>query len=430
MQPAKTLLAVLFVLLVTTLSPARAQEIIGPDQYPPGINPLTGLPAENPDLLLRRPLIVKIDNHPPEIRPQSGLNDADMVWEVLLAGGVTRFAAIFLSADYDHIGPVRSCRLLDFELARIYRSLFLCSGMAQGTLDRLRADAVATSRSISRGGPCPPLCRFPVEGVAYEHTLFADTAGARDLAVEMGRDTTAEPLYGMAFSTASPASGTPTNAVRVEYTRTVIDWIYQPTDGRWMREQDGLVHTDALTDTQISADNVLILEANHIEQPFVSEGYWGPPNYAFTVDLIGSGRVFLLRDGMLIEGQWHRAADTDPLSYTDLNGNVLAFKPGKTFVNLVPRWADGYQLVFDLASPLTATITYAGGANLRFGPAQGYSMVIIAQQGEQYRAVGRNRAGDWVQLLLPDGSTVWGSTAILSVDGDVMSLPFSRSTFE
>lgn len=416
------------VVLLLAVNVGWAQETIGPETYPDGVNPLTGLPVENPEVLRRPPLIVKIDNYPPDIRPQSGLSAADMVWETLLAGGATRFGAIFLANDVSHVGPIRSCRLVDFELSHVYHSLFTCSGMAQGTLDWLRADTAATERSIVRGGPCPPLCRFPREEVAFEHTLYGDTAGLRELAAELGRNTTAEPLYGMAFSATATNAGTAINGLRVEYTTTTVEWTYN--EGRWLRVQDGAPHLDALTGKQIGAANVLILEANHIEQPVVTDGYWGPPNYAFDVELIGRGRVILLRDGQYIEGEWRREGEGAPLTYYDRDGNGLTFKPGNTFVNLMPRWVYGYQLVFDLAQPLTVEINYSGGVYLRQGPGTGFTAVGVAQFGETFNAVGRNRVGDWLELLLPNGAAVWASTTILNITGDVMTLPLVRPTIE
>ncbi len=416
------------IILILTVIPAQAQEVVGPDTYPPGVNPLTGLTVDQPDNLNRRPLIVKIDNYPPEIRPQSGLMQSDIVWEHLLSGGVTRFAAIYLSNDVAHLGPVRSSRLVDFDLVRIYRALFAYSGMAEGTLDILRGDRVALSRAVT--GACPALCRFPSETLAYEHTLYGDTTALRELADQLGRDTTPEPIYGMAFDQAAPSAGTALSEIDIVYRQTKVTWDYDTASGRWLRSQDGAPHMDATSGEQISAANVLVLEADHIEQPFVSENYWGPGDYAFSVPLINSGRVFLLRDGQYIEGEWHRARRTDPLTYTDLDGNMLDFKPGNTFVELVPRWTNGFQLTFRLDQPITGTITAATGANLRTGPAEGYTSIGAAPAGLAVTVVGRNGKGDWVQLLLPDGSTVWASTTVLSLDGDVMTLPWSRSSFE
>ncbi|MCB9456834.1 MAG: DUF3048 domain-containing protein [Anaerolineaceae bacterium] len=142
---------------------ASAQDtMIGPDTYPTGINPLTGLPVSNPDLLNRRPLIIKISNNPAIVRPQSGLNEADIVWEHLLSGGVTRFSAIFLSTDLEHIGPVRSAAWWTLNSPVFTGDPFTYSGMAQGTLDVLRGDALMASRVVGGSGPCPPLCRFRV----------------------------------------------------------------------------------------------------------------------------------------------------------------------------------------------------------------------------------------------------------------------------
>ena len=423
----KRLLLVLIVLALLS-SAAQAQDTVGPDQYPPGVNPLTGLPVDHPENLDRRPLIIKIDNYPPEIRPQSELMQADIVWEHLLSGGVTRFAAIYLSSDPDHVGPVRSSRLIDFDLVRIYRSLFVYSGMAQGTLDVLRTDPLAISRAVTGG--CPALCRFPKPGIAYEHTLYGDGVALRQLADQLGRDTTPQPLYGMAFDDAPLTDGTPLSQIRVAYRNTDVQWTYDPGSGRWLRAEDGQPHMDASTGEQINAANVLVLEADHLEQPYVADNYWGPGNYAFSVPLIGEGRVFLFRDGQYVEGTWRRSDRDEPLRYYNLDGSDLLFKPGNTWVELVPRWTNGFQLTFVLDHPITGTINAPLGANLRTGPAEGYTSIGAAPNGIPVTVVGRNGAGDWAQLLQPDGSTVWASTSVLTLDGNLMTLPWSRSSFE
>ena len=110
-------------------------------------------------------------------------------------------------------------------------------------------------------------------------------------------------------------------------------------------------HLDAATNQPISAANVLVLEADHIEQPYTADGYWGPGNFAYSTPLIGEGRVFLFRDGEYIEGVWKRNDRSQPLRYTDLDGNDLLFKPGNTWVNLVPRWTNGFELTFMLDAP-------------------------------------------------------------------------------
>jgi hypothetical protein len=378
-------------------------------------------------MLERRPLNIKITNFPPVVRPQSGLNSADIVWEYLVEGGVTRFTAIFQSRAVSHLGPIRSARLVDIPLARIYGSLFVHSGSSTGTLDRLRQDAVMPSRNFGGGG-CPPLCRFPKEGLAFEHTLYGNTEALYQHAEDIGLDTTPDPILGMAFSNTIPSGGIPVTGVNISYRNTETEWQYD--SGRWMRSQDGEPHFDANTNTQINAANVVIIETDHIEQPVVSEGYWGQANYAFEVNLVGSGHIFLFRDGQYFEGHWRRENDTAPLLFVDLEGNTLPFKPGNTFFNLVPRWVNGYQLTFFLANPVQATVAL-DSILLRSGPGAGYGEKGYASLGDKLVLIGRNWHNDWAQALLPDGQIVWVSVALLDLGGDeLVRLPAVRSTYE
>lgn len=423
-----TLVSILLLAVLMTVTYAQDTTIIGPDSYPQGINPLTGLPFTDSTVVNRRPLNVKITNWPPEVRPQSGLNSADIVWEHLVEGGVTRFTAVFYSQAVPHIGPVRSARLVDIPLTRIYGSLFVHSGSSRGTLDRLRGDAVMPTRNFG-GGPCPPLCRFPREGLAYEHTLYADTNDLYTRAAEIGLDTSPDPITGMAFSETLPSGSIGAEGINIAYRHTEVQWTYDEAAQRWLRSQDGVPHFDANTESQISAANILIIETDHIEQPVVSDGYWGAANYAFEVGLVGRGRIYLFRDGHYYTGEWRRENDTAPLLFFDQAGNVLPFKPGNTFVNLVPRWYDGYQLTFDLAEPLLVTVT-TDSVILRTGPGSNYRQHSTAARGSTFVAAGRNGDGSWVQVSLRDGDTAWLAVNGISASADLTALPASRSTYE
>lgn len=414
-------------------SGALAQsEIIGPETYPDGVNPLTGLQVEDPDLLNRRPVVIKISNFPPVAREyQSGLNDADLVWEHLLAGGVTRFSAVFYGTDLEKVGPIRSGRLVDFELTRIYRALFTFSGMSQGTREVLATDALMVDRVVGGASPCPALCRYPQDGLAMEHTLFANTAELHDLAVEREKDPTPEPVYGMAFSDEPTTEGTPLTSLMIRYAESTVEWEWDADNAYWVRYQDGELHMDNSRGEPVHANNVVVVEEVHTIQPFVSDQYWGPPNFAFSVNFIGTGRIFFLRDGQMVQGEWRRDTREEPLRFFDLDGNVLPFKPGNTFFNLVPLWIDGYELEIVPEEPPSATVNGDTGVSMRYGPNPQYVSPDVAYPGDTFALIGRNFDGTWVQVKRGDERAVWLPIERVTVDGvNVDALPLVRPANE
>ncbi|HCB48965.1 MAG TPA: hypothetical protein DEP47_05455, partial [Chloroflexi bacterium] len=101
--------------------------LIGRDNFPEDVNPLTGEKVPDPSVLQRRPLAVKIANTA-RVRPQAGLNQADLVFEHYSEGGITRFTAIFYSKDARRVGSIRSGRLIDLEIPLMYDAAFAYSG--------------------------------------------------------------------------------------------------------------------------------------------------------------------------------------------------------------------------------------------------------------------------------------------------------------
>ena len=115
-----------------------AQQIApsGPDFYPENVNPLTGLTVSDPAALTNPPLIVRVSNSPSVVRPQSGLNSADHVWEHVVEGfALTRFSAVFLGESPDYVGSVRSGRPPDFELVPMYGAIYYASGFSTNKND-------------------------------------------------------------------------------------------------------------------------------------------------------------------------------------------------------------------------------------------------------------------------------------------------------
>lgn len=349
-----------------TNTPSPTPTPIGPIYYPEGINPLTGLPYPNEEAAARRNLIVKISNYPPVVRPQTGVNQADVVFEIEAEGGVTRFAAIFRSNAPDHVGSIRSARLLDLELVRMYEALLAYSGTSE-PIQRLllRSDFVYQTFSPLKGDNCEEagFCRFPQDGLAYEHTMFLDTNKVWELATRRNVNTGYR-AKGFAFNETPDPGGQPANDVFIDwYGQTDARWQYDPATGRYLRYTDGKPHIDKGDGQQLWADNLIIIQVPHTERPdLFPEG----ANYeSLEIQLWDQGPAMLVRDGRAYSGFWRRlcdaeatptptyepaAAPAEPRTCFSKPGTALQIiygnnlpmmmKPGRTWVSIVRGFGD------------------------------------------------------------------------------------------
>ncbi|MBN1487749.1 MAG: DUF3048 domain-containing protein [Anaerolineae bacterium] len=322
----------------TPIPPTPTPEAFGLTPPPPDVNPLTGLKMEAPSVLDRIPLAIKISNSP-EVRPQSGMNSADLVFEHFAEGGITRYTAVFYGTDAEQVGSVRSGRLIDLEIPAMYQALFAYSGSSAGVKDHIRSSDLFPDYIAAPdfGTGEPYFYRVPRDGQAFEHTLFTDPGVLRKLADE--REINARPDYKrwMAFSPTPQQVGEPISYFEVNYLSGVCtaEWAYDEATGNWLRSIAGTVHTDYLTGEQIRASNVVLIFTYHIETDIL-EDIWGGGHMSIQMQLWDSGPALVFRDGQMIQGYWTRAARDHMLTFTDGKGEVLPLKPGNTWFQVVP----------------------------------------------------------------------------------------------
>jgi hypothetical protein len=317
--------------------------VYGPDNYPAGVNPLTGL-VVNPAQVDRLPVAIKISNFPYSVRPQSGLALADVVFEHPAEAGLTRFTAVFLQNDADKIGSIRSARFIDTEIAPMFGALLVTSGSSLGTMQHMRANAWFQGANIWRlvseetNYVCPPLCRDNPED---SNSLFASTKDLR-AATSAQAGAQARGQSGFVFSEALPAGGAEASDISVDFSSAAhVDWRYVATSRLYTRWQDKdasgelTAHIDAVSKQPITARNVVVLFVSQVNN-FVPEDFRDGGNCGLEIQLwtIGPAKVF--RDGQLFEGRWRRDNSTGfrlRLEFDD--GSKLALGPGNTWFEVV-----------------------------------------------------------------------------------------------
>ncbi len=323
---------------------ATSMPLYGPDAFPDSVNPLTG---EVVDVvkLNRIPIAVKISNFPYSVRPQFGLSLADVVFEHLAEAGLTRFTAVYLQNDAAKLGSIRSARFIDIEIAPMFQALLATSGSSLGTMEHLRSNPWFAGENVWRliseetHYVCPPLCR---ESPDDTNTLFASTDNLRAATAAHGpaSPNTRASLTGLAFTPALPQGGAPVTEVLIDFSSAAhVDWRYNGV--RYMRWQEKdssgemVAHIDALTNSPISAANVVVLFVNH-QNNFVPEDFRDGGNCGLEIQLwtIGPAKVF--RDGQMIEGRWRRDGSTHMrLRLEDDAGRVIPLEPGNTWFDVV-----------------------------------------------------------------------------------------------
>lgn len=287
------------------------------------VAPLTGLPGDYGDRLARPAIYVKIDNHE-AARPQAGLNEADLVIEERVEASITRLAAVFHSTDADPVGPVRSTRSTDIDLAALFgRPLFASSGANDNVLAALR-DANVVDVGYNRSGEA----FWRESGRAAPHNLLTTTDGLRAKSAETPPPPAPIFAYRAEGEALAPGS-VPATGVALRFGGGEISrFTWDPASETWLRSQSGTPHVDA-AGRQVAPRNVVVLEITYSFNGPLRES---KPHGITT----GEGRALVFTAGNLIEGRWVRPSPADPLQLLAADGTPIRLTPGQTFLELPP----------------------------------------------------------------------------------------------
>jgi hypothetical protein len=301
---------------------------ITPTATPAGeANPLTGLLVADTKLIHRRVLAVRIGNDP-EIRPQEGLGLAEIVYEeVMEAFSVTRFTALFLEHDAERLRPIRSARLSSLYIAPQYDAALVHSGASDGVRYLLTKVSFVNLDEFYNPPPFSVLSGYDWRGRMYTSTQRLHEYLKAD---GWERET---PIKGYDFDSKAP-TGKPAAAVHIPYPQnSVVDWVYDVGQGRYLRSVQNVPHLEGLTQKQIVAENVIMFYAQHNVADIVEDSLG---NKGFDIVMKGSGRAQVCRDGVVIEGRWVQNAPDELIRYYDASDKIIPLKPGQTWIEIIP----------------------------------------------------------------------------------------------
>ena len=281
--------------------------------------PLTGQPVVDEAIAVRPAIAAKIDNHPGS-RPQTGLNEADIVYEENVEKW-TRFAAVFHSQGADPVGPIRSGRSQDINiLTSLNRPLFLWSGGNAAVTSLIQKSELInmSASAASKGGGF-----FRSSDKKAPHNLFSKTSNI--WALDAGRGGTPPPQFSYRTDGSAP-SGTPTAGLKLTMDGNMkAAWQWDPALMKFVRFHDAKAHVDS-NGVQINMDNVVVIVC---EYTFSSADKNSPE-----AQTVGTGVAWLFTQGTWTEGTWTRADNLSPWTLTDTSGEPMLLSPGRTWVEL------------------------------------------------------------------------------------------------
>lgn len=322
----KTIFFMLVVLILLTSCSKDKEQTDNDDisgKASESVYPLTGVQSdEGTD---DRTIGVMVNNHP-KARPQSGLSQADIVFEILAEGQITRFLALFQSETPDVVGPVRSAREYYFDLAAGYDAIYVYHGAANFVNDMIEDQNIEHLNGAL----------YDDDGVLFKresfrkapHNSYLQFGAVHDEAAQQGYPTTAtdEPLPFL--DEGADVQGEAAEHVKIDYTKggsgTVVEFDYDKNSGKYNRSSDGEKTVELDSEAPIQVANVFIVEAAH--EVFDDEG-------RRKIDLTSGGNAYLIQQGKVKQIQWeNKNGRIIPVE----DGKAVGFVPGKTWVNVIP----------------------------------------------------------------------------------------------
>jgi hypothetical protein len=304
--------------------PATDQERVVAKPAEPPRWPLTGLEAPSADVLSQRVVSVKIENSI-DSRPQTNLQLADVVYESVTEGGITRFNAIFHSQSPKTVGPVRSARLSDLYIVPQYHALFCFSG-ASSTVNS-RVNSAGIENLSEDNGITAPFTRSTKR--PRPHNLYADINEVRAEGARRKMKTSLG-ITGLAFERRSTESTPTITKLSIPFSpANKVDWTYDAKTKTYLRTNNGKTFTDEGTGKQLAARNVVVMWAQH---KVASHDKVGSTTYEIV--LSGKGRASVFRDGQRFDCTWEATKDAPPVFKAE-DGTQVKLAPGNTWMQVI-----------------------------------------------------------------------------------------------
>jgi hypothetical protein len=301
---------------------------------------LTGITYLNesaaPDAISLPAVTCKIDNAPAG-RPQFNLNKTDIVFVEMVEGGLTRLVATWHSQPVDKVGPVRSVRPMDADIAAPYGGVFCYSGGVPQFVSLLQATSLYLADETSQKSVDPNSFSRTTERRA-PHNVVVDMGLLQSQQKDLGAP---KPMFVYAgflpetesYEPSTASTGASTKDITVKYPGATSFW-KGDGEGNLLRDQDGKPHEDGASKDQIKAKNVVVLEVA-IDSSIVDPKNGVVPR---TI-MISGGRAWVFEDGRSIEGTWSKVDQTAPIVLLDSTGAPIKLAPGNTWVELMPSTA-------------------------------------------------------------------------------------------
>ena len=362
-----------YLLPVTPALPTSTEVIVQPESVsvdvtvpaitlPTNVDPLTGIAPDDPTLLERRPLAIKVANYPRYVRPQSGLTLADNVYEYYIEGGLTRFIAVFYGDTSEWVGPVRSGRFFDENIQRMYQAFLVFKFADPRVLDYFKAADFSQFLVVPTLGPCPPFKLLPTRHIEVYNNSYFYTPDWEGCAETNGLNNNRPFIRSGFFNELTPISGLQGTDIYTYYSDYSYNhWSYSPDTQQYYRYQEtDDIHDDKpekyaplmdnVTATAVHASNVVFLFATHTFANTYDE-----EDEVYHIDLTDSGEAYVFRDGVGIAATWHRTNKDQPLLITAANSGLIYMRPGITFYEVLGTRSfvdqDGGEWHFHHATP-------------------------------------------------------------------------------
>ena len=281
--------------------------------------PLNGSAAAD-DMVGNRPFGVMIENHP-DARPQSGLDKADLVYEVVTEGGITRFLAFFGCQNPSQIGPVRSSRIYYLDWVSELKSFYAHAGGSPDSLAAIQQRGIfdlnhATGyfwRSTSRAAP---------------HNLYTSLEKLKSYAQSRHYDLNKADFTLWKFKDDPEKSARPeSKSVKINFSSAsfLVSYSYNKETNNWSRSMAGKSHLDAATGKQLKVKNIVVQYSQIVAR---SDGRGDVGN-------IGSGQALFFIDGIALTGTWKKDSTSARTIYADSNGREIEFSRGPIWIEVV-----------------------------------------------------------------------------------------------